>query len=217
MRHAAFDFAEQIKALLASGKHFDLIFANSMLNLAELKGFLTNELSRLPCILYFHENQLTYPVKREDQRDLHFAFNHLSSAYAADEIWFNSDFNRQSFLVALHKLIQRMPDHPPRTALDHLNKYSRVIHPFIDPPKIERKKNDICHITWAARWEFDKQPDLFFAAIRELKNKQCRFKLHILGESFREQPDCFTKAREEFKNEIVTWDTKIREKIIGVS
>ena len=64
---------------------YDLLLASSYVPLAELVG-LAPALARLPRILYFHENQLTYPSRggsRDAERDHHFGFTQLVSALAA--------------------------------------------------------------------------------------------------------------------------------------
>ena len=49
----------------ATGERWDCLFCSDMLNLAELKGLAPRILGSLPSVLYFHENQLTYPVQVE--------------------------------------------------------------------------------------------------------------------------------------------------------
>lgn len=59
MRGSAVAFAEQLR-----GREFDGVLASDYVNLAELIGLLP-ELARVPSAAYFHENQLTYPVREE--------------------------------------------------------------------------------------------------------------------------------------------------------
>ena len=72
----------------------DLILATDMLNLPLFKSLIKIQ---IPTILYFHENQLTYPWSKNDpdlklNRDKHYAFINYSSALIADKILFNSKF-----------------------------------------------------------------------------------------------------------------------------
>ena len=60
-------------------------------------------------------------------------------------------------------------------------------------------------ILWAARWEFDKNPDCLFEALAALKAAEVPFRVSVLGESFREVPAVFDWARSEFRRQIETW------------
>ena len=44
-------------------------------NKADLVAFLPDRLSAMPKVVYFHENQLTYPYREESERDYQFAFH----------------------------------------------------------------------------------------------------------------------------------------------
>lgn len=61
------------------------------------------------------------------------------------------------------------------------------------------------HLLWVARWEHDKDPDGFFAALKKLKKRGVRFRLSVLGESFERVPGCFAVAKKRFADEIVRW------------
>jgi glycosyltransferase involved in cell wall biosynthesis len=60
-------------------------------------------------------------------------------------------------------------------------------------------------IVWAARWEHDKNPELFFKALRILKMRKVEFRISVMGEQFRQIPEVFTTARQEFANHIDRW------------
>lgn len=50
-------------------------------------------------------------------------------------------------------------------------------------------------ILWNHRWEHDKNPEEFFAALFTLQDSGCDFDLIVLGESFRQAPPIFAEAR----------------------
>ena len=54
------------------------LFATSVLNLAELIA-LRPDLRPLKKILYFHENQLVYPVRKQQERDFQYGYNQIIS------------------------------------------------------------------------------------------------------------------------------------------
>ncbi len=215
MRHAALTFAEKVEALASEGGGWDVLFVTSMLDLAQFRGLAPPAVARLPAVLYFHENQLTYPVREERERDLHFAFTHLTSAAAADQVWFNSAFHRDEFLTALENLVRRLPDFQPRAVVEALRGKSRVEPPGIDPLPRRSSRGQTARrpgplrLLWAARWEHDKDPETFFAALDELAVRLAThgvdFRLSVLGEHFRDVPPVFEQARRRHAERIDHW------------
>jgi len=206
MRHSAVTFARQIKRPLVESPHPDLLLCSDMLNLAEFLGLAPKPVRDLPRIIYFHENQLTYPVRCESERDYQFAMTNMTSALAADAVWFNSGFHRDSFLHALETLLTRMPDYQPVEAIQHIRAKSEVHPPGISPlPNRRSRPPGPIRILWAARWEHDKNPDGFFAAMSVLKDRGIPFRISVIGEQFREVPGAFADARRHFADHIDRW------------
>jgi len=206
MRHSAVTFAEQVRERAGRGESWDLIFCSDMLNLAEFLGLATEDVRRLPAVAYFHENQLTYPVRFESERDYQFAMTNMTMALAADAVWFNSAFHRDSFLEALRVFLGRMPDYQPIGAVEQIREKAAVY-----PPGIERfgewaeRKGGPPRILWAARWEHDKRPEDFFEALKVLKQRGIEFCLSVIGEQFRDAPKVFEWAKDYFADEISRW------------
>lgn len=207
MRHAAISFAERVADQTKRRHAWDVVFCTDMLNLAEFRGLAAAPIARLPAVAYFHENQLTYPSQESHERDLHFAFTNMLTGLAADQTWFNSVFHRDEFLAALAQLLRRMPDQQPLSAVDRIRDRASVFPPGIErPPARPARQQDLpLRLTWASRWEHDKGPETFFAALRVLRNRGIDFRLNVLGESFGRAPDCFEIARREFAANISQW------------
>ncbi len=207
MRHGAVTFASEIGRKMKSGERWDCLFCSDMLNLAELRGLAPTVISELPTVIYFHENQITYPVRMEKERDFQFGMTNITSALAADQVWFNSRFHRDEFLGAIPRFLNRMPDHRPLDVVERIRARSVVCRPgvpCVSPPRPERQPGPL-RILWAARWEFDKNPEGFFEALWGLKQAGVAFRVSVLGESFREVPRIFDRARSEFRDEIDVW------------
>jgi glycosyltransferase involved in cell wall biosynthesis len=206
MRHGAVTFAQQVNDRIAQGEKWDVIFCCDMLNLAEFAGLVDRWARDLPRVVYFHENQLTYPVRFESERDYQYVMTNLTTAIAADRVWFNSAFHRDEFLSALGKFLKRMPDNQPLKAIEDIRAKSAIHPPGIYPfaPGGERKEGPV-RILWAGRWEHDKNPEDFFAAMKILKEKGLDFRLSVIGERFRDVPEVFEWAREFFAGHIERW------------
>ncbi|MFL2866358.1 MAG: DUF3524 domain-containing protein [Pirellulaceae bacterium] len=111
---------------------FDILFCSDLINLAELRAFAGSALANIPIVLYFHENQFSYPVQPPNQVDRHLAFNNLSSAAAADEIWWNSSFNQREFLDSVKDYTQRFRDYDFSAYVEAVELKSLVFPPGID-------------------------------------------------------------------------------------
>ena len=209
MRHAAVTFADEIFQLPRTDS-WDVLFTTDMLNLAEFRGLVAQPVRDLPSVVYFHENQLTYPTRLEGnsaERDLHYAFTNFTSALAADVVWFNSNYHRDVFLEALTGWFARLPDYQPSDQISGIRTSSAIQVPGIDsfPAREAQKPGAPLHLVWAARWEHDKAPETLFTALEELKAGGVKFRISVLGESFSDVPECFAKARESLKGRIAHW------------
>lgn len=182
----------------------DVLFATSYLPLAELVG-LRPELARVPRVLYFHENQLTYPNQADDARDHHFGFTQLVSCLAATECWFNSDYNRRAFLDAGRTLLDRMPDAVPPSFVDAIEAKSSVMPvPLVLPSApIESGHDGPPLVLWNHRWEHDKDPDTFFAALDALAERGVPFRLAVAGTRHSRWPEVFDRAEARFAERLV--------------
>ena len=207
MRHSAITMAGQVERAVSSGQGWDVLFCSDMLGLAEFIGMVPGAVRDLPRIVYFHENQLTYPVQHEREYDYHFAFSNMTSALAANRVWFNSEFHRESFLAALEEFLRRMPDYLPLDRLAEIRERSTVEYPGIESfvARGERGEGPL-RILWAARWEQDKDPETFFEAIGLLKERKVDFRVSVIGGgNARAVPDVFARARKEFGEQIEKW------------
>jgi glycosyltransferase involved in cell wall biosynthesis len=206
MRHSAVTFADEVRRLVLEGQSWDVIFCSDILNLAEFMGLAPRSVQQLPAISYFHENQLTYPVRLEDERDCHFAVTNMTSALAATSVWFNSAFHRDSFLESLTTFLRKMPDYRPTDAVEQIRNKAVVYPPGVNAIRKHGDREGVpMRILWAARWEHDKNPEDFFEALKILKGRNIEFRVSVIGEQFSDAPEVFEWAREYFAGHIDRW------------
>lgn len=200
MRGAALYFAGQIEEISS----YDGIIVSNMLSLSDLKAVLGSDIP--PIILYFHENQILYPLSAGEKEDLHYGFTDITSALSADYILFNSEFHRRAFLRALNPFISRFPDKRPYWVIDKIEEKTQVLYPGCHIDKDNdaiSDKSTFPLIIWNHRWEHDKNPEDFFNALFQLHDENIDFKLAVLGEEYKKSPEIFKIAREKLKKRIV--------------
>lgn len=198
IRGNSLSFALTHKEILSQS--YDLLIATSMTDLSSLRGMVP-ELAKVPTILYFHENQFCYPRSNLQHASIEPQIVTLYSAICADQIVFNSDFNRSTFLSGVSQLLEKLPDHIPQGVVDGLESKSSILPvPLEDelisvkPPSSRRAPDSTkpVNILWNHRWEYDKGPDRLLKCVESLP-VTLNIRFHILGQSFRRIPGEFTR------------------------
>jgi len=207
MRGSALYFAEQLSKMpLAELEKIDLVFTSDMTAGADLRALLPGPLNQKPLIVYFHENQLTYPVSPEDVRDYQYGFTNITSCMAAQAVWFNSRYHRENFLQAAKELLGKMPDYVPAHVIESIYERSEVMPLGLDPQLFEagipKKQTNPPTVLWNHRWEYDKNPDDFFQVLFDLDKSGIDFRLIVAGEQFREAPPILETARKKLTHRI---------------
>ncbi len=177
----------------------DLILASDMLNLPVFLTLAGERLAGAPVALYFHENQLTYPLQPGEKRDLHYGFIHLASGLRANALFFNSAYHLDAFFDELPRLLKHFPDYTELWAVDALRAKARVLPLGLDlarfdPHRPAAPRTGRPLLLWNHRWEYDKDPETFFRAVYALAGEGLDFGLILLGESFRNLPAEFLRG-----------------------
>ena len=205
MQGGAVTLAQQVQAL---HDRPDMLLASDMLNLPVFLTLAGPAFADMPVALYFHENQLTYPLQPGEKRDLHYGFINLVSALRADIVLFNSAYHLEEFFDELPRLLKHFPDYTELWTVEALRRKSQVLPLGLELAALDAYRPEIPPterplILWNHRWEYDKNPEAFFRAVYTLVDEGLDFGLVLLGESFRNQPAEFLEARERLPGRIV--------------
>ena len=191
----------------------DLILASDMLDLTTFLALTRSRTAGKRTVLYFHENQITYPWSENDpdpsvDRDLHYGFINFTSALAADAVFFNSRYHMDSYLGDLGSFLGSFPDHNELDAVRGIEAKSLVLPLGVDLGRFDpfRGSKDPSIpplLLWNHRWEYDKNPEEFFEALFRLKEEGVDFRVALLGERFSESPPVFGEAEERLGESII--------------
>lgn len=206
------------RQFLAQGDRPDLILATDMTDLTTFISLTRRQLHNIPIVLYMHENQLTYPLpddpdegpmrRQQGERDLHYTFINFASMLVADRVLFNSAYHQQAFFEALPNFLKHFPEYNELDLIPQLEEKSHIL-----PVGIDLRRFDTADppapaaqpplIIWNQRWEYDKNPADFFAALYTIAGENIPFRLALCGENFRRIPAEFAEASIRLKPQIV--------------
>jgi len=203
MRGAALHFAHRIP----DPAGYAGLIATDLMSLADLKALWAE--SCPPVLLYVHENQLTYPLAPGEQLDLQYGFTNITTALSADTILFNSATQLEAFFDELPRFLKRMPEYRPRWIIEQIRRKSSVLHPGCrfsprEAPSLPSAQESPL-IVWNHRWEFDKNPELFFSVLQQVERRGRNFRLALLGENYQKMPKAFIAARRRWPKRIVQY------------
>ena len=234
MHGGALEIAAQAEELVGRGADLpDVFFASDMLDLPVFlatagrgdtaglgRGGAGAALARIPVIVYFHENQLTYPLPPGVERDLGYGFKNLTTALAAKTVLFNSEYHRREFLAAAGELMACMPDAVPAWAVDEVAAKSAVLPLGCDLRALDQARArgmeraaDGCWgdpaagplIVWNQRWEYDKAPDELFRGLAALRERGVPFRLAVVGSGAAVPSEEFAAAKATLSDRVVQW------------
>lgn len=209
MRGGHYELARMLNDVPGS---FDLVLAGEMLNLPAFLGMTRHRLKDARVIAYFPTNQLSFPLPPWEKRDVTLPLANLDGMLAADEVWFNTAEHRDEFLAALPRLLRVFPEYRALHVGDVVAARSHILTPGIDLRALDMER-EAAHATplapgppvilWNSRWDYDKRPDIFFAALRDLVERRIPFRLALAGTNPHGRSPEFEEARDEFAAQLV--------------
>lgn len=210
------------RRFLESDQRPDLILATDMLDLTTFLALTRRQTHDIPALLYMHENQLTYPLPEDGstgpmrrqlgERDRHYAFINFASMLAADHVLFNSHYHLQSFFNALPTFLRHFPEYNELGSIERLQAKSEVLYIGINLHRLDRdshplepepQPNDSPLILWNQRWEYDKNPEAFFAALMSLADEGLQFRVALCGQQYGQRPPSFDIGLKQLSDRII--------------
>ncbi|MEF8796977.1 MAG: DUF3524 domain-containing protein [Salinivenus sp.] len=205
--------AKKVRSTVEKGNPPDLVFATDKVNLPAVLSLSRPRLDGVPVVQYFHENQLTYPLPPDEDRERAYAITNYLSALAADRVVFNSQSHFDEFIEALPQLLRDFPDYTNMHTVRDLREKSTVLHLGMDLSAHDayrgaRTKRTLRStrppvVLWNQRWEYDKNPSDFFRVMNRLDDVGVPFQLILAGKHFHEQPEEFEQAFERYAERIL--------------
>lgn len=185
---------------------YDVVLATSMVDIATLVGLFPH-LGQAKKIVYFHENQFAYPESNDQMPQVEAKMVNLYAALTADTLVFNTAYNRDSFFSGARQFLKKMPENlPAAKPLERLRQQAKVLPvPIMPLAGIPQANANPRRIIWNHRWEYDKNPDDFFAVLFKLSEQQVPFELAVLGQRFRDVPPIFAEAEERLAAQTICW------------
>ena len=203
MRGAAVTLAERCADLSLDPA---VVIASDMIDLAAFRTFARPILGDTPTALYFHESQLTYPDSPQMQPDQHYAMTNWLSALAADRVFFNSEYHRDVFFEQVPRLLRHFPDYTHEHLVESVADRAEVLEVGVDLAWVTTKpqpRRGPIRLLWNHRWEHDKDPGSFFAAVDVLADEGHDFEVVVCGESFRQNPGDFAAAADRHPERVI--------------
>ncbi len=203
---------------LAAKAQPDVLLATDMLDLTTFLALTRPQTAVIPTILYMHENQLTYPLPADGrtgpmrrqlgERDQHYAFINIASMLAANHVFFNSHYHLESFFDVLPNFLKHFPEYNELNAVGKLRKKSQVLPVGINFQRLAlgtrvRQPNRVPLILWNQRWEYDKNPEAFFAALYAAAEAGHPFEVALCGQQYGKRPSIFNEALHKLSGRII--------------
>ena len=198
----------------------EVLLVSEMLDLPTFLCLADARVSRTPTLLYLHENRPACSLPLGVERDLTYGMRKVVSALTATTVLFGSSHDRRELLGAVGELLTAMPGEVPVGVVEELERKSGVLPVGCDLRRFDAHRERALReaaegrwgdpargplLLWNQRWEHDKAPERFFAALALLKEEGVPFRLAMAGPDEGQSTGAFLGARDELADRIVHW------------
>lgn len=196
--------AGEFRAHVAAEGRFDVILASDMLHVPAFLGAIGETRGDAAVALYMHENQMTYPLSPRDSVDESYAMINWGSMAVADAVFFNSRYHHEVWFGGIEALLKRFPDYRHTALLPSVRGKAEVLTVGVDLARLDGAgvlAFEAPLVLWNQRWDFDKGPEEFAAAMFEASETH-DFRIALAGEVIGEIP-AFTELQERLADRLV--------------
>jgi len=208
MRLGSVELARRIEAL---DPWPDVFLFSDYVNLPALIGFCPR-IASAPKAVYFHENQLTYPLRRGTRRDFEFCAINVLTCLAADRCVFCSRQQQDAFLEGIPAFLEHDDTMEAEKIAATIEARAAVLPVGVDPAPFDRAREARqprtgapLRVVWPHRFEHDKNPEDFFEVLLVLAGERLPFEVSAVGRSYRDVPPIMEEARERLGDRIADW------------
>lgn len=185
----------------------DLLLISSMTNLPAFLALTNPRFAHTPKIMYMHENQLTQPMPEGEERDWTYCYINYLSMLTADRLLFSSHFHYDDFFESLEVFLNDISEDVHVDTISAMKNKSSVLYPGLDLKALDNyedtridNKNPV--IVWNQRWQFDRNPAMFFRVLNRLDDIDLEFDLILAGDTKHDKPEEFEQAWSRYGRRI---------------
>ena len=195
----------------------DVILTTSLVDVAGLRGLVSQRLGVIPTALYMHENQITYPAISRSRTERNYGLINWTSLIAADAVAFNSVFHRTALLDVLPTFLNEFPDERQHHHLEAVEEKAMVLPVGCDIEGIATgPKDDPPLVLWNHRWDPDKDPASFIRIMQRVADEGVAFEIALTGERFVDQRPEHDESISALNDRIVVDDHLERDPYLRV-
>jgi glycosyltransferase involved in cell wall biosynthesis len=203
MRLAGIELGEQLARFERAA---DVVVVTPLLDLAHLRWSAGAAWRRARWLVYWHENQFSYPRPRGEPLDRGFVVAHVATLRAGDQHAFNSQTHRRSMITSFREALKELPRELRGAADTRWIRRTRVLPPGVDfagfPVPAPREAGQPPRLLWNHRWEADKRPSAFARCVAALAERDLAFRLILLGMVDQIHPQPLLQLRTQFAQRI---------------
>jgi glycosyltransferase involved in cell wall biosynthesis len=186
----------------------DVVMATDMVNLPAFLALTRDVLADVPVAIYFHENQLTYPMPPGTKRDLTYSMVNWLSMLCADRVLFNSRYHLSDWFGALPNLLKHFPDYTQLDRIPEVRQRAEVLPVGCSLARFDAvsaldRDTSFPLIVWNQRWEYDKDPETFFRVLDLIVSEGIEFQVVLAGSNVRQMPEEFEAARARLGERVI--------------
>ena len=193
LRGGAVTLAAGLRSDIGAHGRPDVLVVSSLVHGAALLGLARRSIEAVPVVAYVHESQLRYPTIDGRAPDTDATMANWQTLLAADAVWWNSAYHRDTVLEALPTFLDAAPDLPQSGLVAAVEAKSRVVpvgvelEAFLGAERTTAPSVDGPLVVWNQRWEHDKDPLGWLRIMTRLADAGVSFRLALAGERPRER------------------------------